>query len=101
MSTAMLMMRHTISRAHNLPPYTLVTGRGPILPSHLPDQLPIDPVEPSKEEEESYLAWLLHRVQQLEQLAGHRMDQRERRLKQLMAGRKTISPVTLFHYHPT
>lgn len=47
--TATMMMQHTISRAHNLPPYTIVTGRSPVLPSHLPDTLPEFPLEPDPE----------------------------------------------------
>ena len=94
------MMRHTVSKAQHLPPYTLLTGRGPALPIHLPEHLPRFPLEPSEDQEAEYTEWLLTRVEQLYKLAGQRMDTKEQRLKELLKKKEQAAPTTFFHFRP-
>lgn len=49
---ALLAMRMTVHSAHGMPPFTVVTGRYPSLPSHILPELSQPPGEPAEEEEE-------------------------------------------------
>ena len=61
---ALIVLRHTAQRAHGLPPFTIVTGRLPILPSSLPGELPPDlGDDATEEEEEAYASAMYERVE--------------------------------------
>ena len=71
---ALLLLRHTTTRAHGFPPYTIVTGQHPNLPTTL-QPLPTHPMsaEPTweldAEGEEAYISKICARMEALHQLA--------------------------------
>ena len=74
---ALILLRHTTTRAHGLPPYTIVTGQFPSLPTSiqpLPDFPPTHELtlELGATEEQLYVELLADRVAQLWKMAKNR-----------------------------
>ena len=98
---ALMLARFTTSRATGIAPFTLATGRQPLLPSII---LPPPPMvsEPSSEDEERYLEALGEQVQRLQQVGGERIAEAERRVRELTRACEATheAPTLLFHFQP-
>lgn len=97
----MLALRLSTARAHGYPPFTLVTGLLPILPSDLQRDIAVLPEgDVTAAQEEHYVRQLLMTVAAIRKVAQARMTKLElqlhRRLRQQEKSSEHIE--TLFHY---
>ena len=55
----LMALRHAPSAAHKFPPFTVITGTTPVLPTQLPDPGPELPTDPTPKEEAEYVDRLM------------------------------------------
>ena len=100
---ALMALRLTPTRAHGLPPFTIITGSVPTLPSDLPMDPPPDLAEDATDEQElAYVEALFECMEALRTAAAERMSAGDRRVQQALRRRTGAAeaPTTLFHYRP-
>ena len=99
---ALAMLRFTSSRMTGLPPFTIVTGRYPQLPSLPARPLPDLPAQPTPRQEETYFAAMAARVEDLAALGGERIAKLEQRIRSQTRAREKhlVQPTMLFHFEP-
>lgn len=98
---ALIVLRHTAQRAHGLPPFTIVTGRIPILPSSLPGDLPPDlPEDATEAEEEAYATTLFEMVEALRTATGQRLSSNDRLIQAALKRKdqRGVHMDTVFHF---
>ncbi|MEM7456641.1 MAG: PQQ-binding-like beta-propeller repeat protein, partial [Planctomycetota bacterium] len=74
LAAALLLLRHTASRATGLAPITMLTARCPAVPPTLLPSLPTIPDEPSAEEEAQYYEAVSSQLERLHRLGGQHMS---------------------------
>ena len=97
---ALMAMRMTIHLAHNLPPFTIVTGRYPALPSHIPETRANPLVEPNYEDLEEYAGRVLSKAHELCNIAMNRLLKNDQAVRRRLLARekKYAYPTTLFFF---
>ena len=96
------MLCFTPSKATGMCPFSLITGRTPHLPS-LPNRpLPEIPANPSLAQEEAYFEAMFLRSEHLRALAGRRILDMERRIRDATRNKEKniVNPTLLFHFEP-
>ncbi len=96
------MLRFTPSKATGMSPFSLITGRTPHLPS-LPNRyLPELPASPSRQQEEAYYEAMSRRAEELRTIAGSRILEMERRIREATRRKEKdiVNPTLLFHFEP-
>ena len=77
------MLRFTSSRMTGLPPFTIITGRQPQLPSLPARPLPSLPPQPTAAQEDAYFSIFSAKATEFAALAGDRILAMERRIRDL------------------
>ena len=71
-------VRHTPAAAHGFPPFTVVTGAVPVLPTQLPELPATFPADPTPADEEQYIEAVLAHTLRIREEAGERLAKRDR-----------------------
>jgi hypothetical protein len=96
---ALVALRMTPASAHGLPPFTVITGGIPVLPSQLPedaDELPGEDATP--QEEADYMAAMARRIEEIRERTGASLSRRERLIQAALKRRdaRGTTPETMF-----
>jgi hypothetical protein len=74
----LMALRHTPASAHGFPPFTIITGTTPVLPTQLPDAGLQIPEDPTPEEEADFVQQLMGRVEAIRDQTSTRLQKRDR-----------------------
>ena len=78
---ALMALRLAPARSHGLPPFTILTGQVPVLPSELPLEPLDEPLtDATPKEEAAYVAEMVARVDQLREATAARLSRGDRLL---------------------
>ena len=90
-------LRMTTAASHKMPPFTLIVGRHPMLPSHINlDDLTF-PSEPTEEEELGYAALVIRETERLRTEAQKRLKFNDVQVRNaLIRSERFAPPETLF-----
>ena len=100
---ALIALRLTAQRAHGFPPFTIITGRVPILPATLPQEPPEDlGDDATPAQEAAYTDGLYSIVKEVMDTTSVRLQHSDRLLRAAIRRRDArATPVdTLFHFAP-
>ena len=81
---ALIAMRHATAAAHNYPPFTVVTGQLPILPSDVTSDVSLPGVDATPQDEEDYRQRMVEVIRQVRDTAKHRITMRELALREYL-----------------
>ena len=96
----LIAMHHTPAAAHGFPPFTVITGTTPILPTSLPDPQLKLPGDADPQREELYVQHVLAHAKAIREETGERLLRRDARTRAALRRRAMRGeyPATLFHF---
>ena len=88
----------TVHTAHKLPPFTLVTGRYPSLPSYLSEDVAPTTWEPNYSDLEAYAEEVIAKSHELRRVAGDRLLKNDSAVRRRLIAKekKYVYPATIF-----
>ena len=102
-AAALITLRHSLARSHGYPPFTIITGLIPVLPSDL-TEVPPPPAPPegkvTAQQERDYAEGVARTVREVRRIAKLRLARSELRLRQRLRRMEgqAEEPLTLFHF---